>query len=215
VGQRGPAAPVDQQVGTAFFDAWAPAALALSDHALAQRRQQPAAIARAHHQALQRLASEAERARYRSEQGDPASRLGAAELEQRGEAALQALRDAQEQSTRRRPGPEEAGALAIPPALRAACGTLGGALPTLGRQDTVSRSQRQALLRCLIDKVIVARRPPDTIATRIVWRGGAVSALAVPCAVGALADLRGFAQREAQRLRLEAPGHADAAIAEP
>ena len=212
--QRLPADPVDQQVVTAFFDALAPAELDLYDQALAQRRQQQEEIDRAQHHALQRLAYEADRARYRYEQVDPAYRLVAAELAPRWEAALQALREAQEQYTRRRPGPEEEGALAIPLALREAFGTLGGSLPTLWRQDTLSRSQRKSLLRCLIDKVVLDRRTPDTLATRLVWRGGAVSELAVPCSVGALADLSGLAQMEAQILRLEAQGHADEAIAE-
>jgi Recombinase/Recombinase zinc beta ribbon domain len=105
--QRLPADPVDQPVVTAFFDALAPAELDLYDQALAQRRQHQEEIDRAQHHALQRLAYEADRARYRYEQVDPASRLVAAELEQRWEAALQALREAQEQYTRRRPGPEE------------------------------------------------------------------------------------------------------------
>jgi len=212
--QRLPADPVDQQVVTAFFDALAPAELDLYDQALAQRRQQQEEIDRAQHHALQRLAYEADRARYRYEQVDPAYRLVAAELEQRWEAALQALREAQEQYTRRRPGPEEEVTRAIPPALREAFSTLGGSLPALWRQDTLSRAQRKALLRCLIEKVILDRRTPDTIVTRIVWRGGAISELAVPCSVGALADLSGFAQLEAQILRLEAQGHSDETIAE-
>jgi hypothetical protein len=103
--------------------------------------------------------------------------------------------------------------MAVPPALREAFSTLGQSLPTLWPQDTLSRAQRKALLRCLIEKVVLERHAPDTIATRIVWRGGAVSELAVPCTVGTLSALTGFAQMEAQVLRLEAQGHADEDIA--
>jgi hypothetical protein len=78
----------------------------------------------------------------------------------------------------------------------------------------LSRAQRKALLRCRMEKVVLDRQAPDTIATRMVWRGGAVSELAVPCAVGTLADVSDFAQLEAHILRLEAQGHADEAIAE-
>src|SRR5262249_59477353 len=147
--QRVPADPVDQQVVTAFFDALAPAELDLYDQALAQRRQHQEEIDRAQHHTLQRLAYEADRARYRYDQDDPAYCQVDAELEQRWEAALQALREAQEQYTRRRPGPEEEVTRAIPPALREAFSTLGGSLPALWRQDTLSRAQRKALLRCL------------------------------------------------------------------
>jgi DNA invertase Pin-like site-specific DNA recombinase len=212
--QRLPADPVDQQVVGAFFEALAPAELDLYDHALAQRRQQQLEVDRAQQYALQRLEYEAERARHRYEQVDPAYRLVAAELEQRWEAALQALQEAQEQYTRVRPTPEADVALAIPPALREAFSTLGQSLPTLWPQDTLSRAQRKALLRCLMEKVVLDRQAPDMIATRIVWRGGAVSELAVPCAVGTLADLSDFAQLEAHILRLEAQGHSDEAIAE-
>jgi hypothetical protein len=205
---------VDQQVVAAFFDALAPAELDLYEQALAQRQQQQAELDRAQRYSLQRLEYEADQARRRYEQVDPAYRLVAAELERRWEAALQALQEAQEHYARLRPPPAEAMAMTIPPALREALSTLGHSLPTLWHQDTLSRAQRKALLRCLLDKVVLERRTPDTITTRIVWRGGVVSELEVPCTVGTLRDLTGFAQMEAQVLRLEAQGHADEDIAQ-
>jgi DNA invertase Pin-like site-specific DNA recombinase len=210
--QRLPADPVDQQVVAAFFDALAPAELDLYEQALAQQRQQQAELDQAQRYSLQQLEYEADWARRRYEQVDPAYRLVAAELERRWEAALQALQEAQEHYARLRQAPVEA--MAIPPTLREAFSTLGASLSTLWHQGTVSRAQRKALLRCLLEKVVVERRTPDTITTRIVWRGGAVSELEVPCTVGTLRDLTGFAQMEAQVLRLEAQGHADEAIAQ-
>jgi DNA invertase Pin-like site-specific DNA recombinase len=212
--QRLPADPVDQHVVTAFFDAMAPTEIDLYEHALAQRRQQQLEVDRAQHYTLQRLEYEVEQARRRYEQVDPGYRLVAAELERRWEATLQALQEAQEHYTRVRQAPEAEMARAIPPALRQAFSTLGQALPSLWQQDTLSRVQRKALLRCLIEKVVLERQTPDTIATRIVWRGGAVSELAVPCSVGTLRDLTGFAQMEAHIVRLEAQGQSDADIAE-
>src|SRR5205823_12701494 len=110
--------------------------------------------------------------------------------------------------------PEAEARQAIPSALREAFRTLGQSLPTLWQQETLSRAQRKAPLRCLIDKVVLDRRVPDTITTRIVWRGGAVSELEVPCTVGTLRDVTGFAQMEAAVLRLETQGHSDAEIAQ-
>ena len=104
--------------------------------------------------------------------------------------------------------------MTIPPALREALSTLGHSLPTRWHLDTLSRAQRKALLRCLLEKVVLERRTPDTITTRIVWRGGAVSELEVPCTVGTLRDLTGFAQMEAEVLRLETQGHSDEDIAQ-
>jgi len=212
--QRLPADPVDQQVVAAFFDALAPAELDLYEQALAQRQQQQAALDQAQRYSLQRLEYEADQARRRYEQVDPAYRLVAAELERRWEAALQALQEAQEHYARLRQGPEADLARPMPPALREAFSTLGHTLPTLWHQDTLSRAQRKALLRCLLEKVVLDRRAPDTITTRIVWRGGAVSELEVPCTVGTLRDLTGFAQMEAQVLRLETQGQSDEEIAQ-
>src|SRR5215471_3784930 len=212
--QRLPADPVDQQVVAAFFDALAPAELDLYAQALAQRQQQQADLDRAQRYSVQRLEYEADQARRRYEQVDPAYRLVAAELERRWEAALQALQEAQEHYARLRQGPEADLARPMPPALREAFSTLGHTLPTLWHQDTLSRAQRKALLRCLLEKVVLDRRAPDTITTRIVWRGGAVSELEVPCTVGTLRDLTGFAQMEAQVLRLETQGQSDEEIAQ-
>jgi DNA invertase Pin-like site-specific DNA recombinase len=213
--QRLRADPVDQQVVAAFFDALAPAEIDLYDHVMEQRRQQQREVNRAQHYTLQRLEHAAEQARRRYEQVDPTYRLVAAELERRWEAALQALQEAQEQYTRLQHKPEEdAVNLTIPADLREAFSALGQSLPTLWRQETLSRVQRKALLRCLIDKVVLDRRAPDTIDTRIVWRGGAVSEFVVPCNVGRLVDLSDSAQLEAQILRLESQGKADEDIAQ-
>jgi DNA invertase Pin-like site-specific DNA recombinase len=212
--QRVRADPVDQYVVNAFFDALAPAELDLYEQALEQRRQQHLEIDRAQHYTLQRLEHAADQARRRYEEVDPTYRLVAAELERRWEAALQALQEAQEQYARLQQKPEVDASLAIPPELREAFCSLGQSLPTLWRQETLSRAQRKALLRCLIDKVVLDRRTPDTIATRIVWRGGALSELEVPCSIGRLADLSNFSQLETQILRLESQGKSDEDIAQ-
>lgn len=88
--QRLPADPVDQQVVVAFFDALAPAELDLYEQALAQRRQQQAERDQAQRYSVQRGEYEADQARRRYEQVDPAYRFVAAERERRWEAALQA-----------------------------------------------------------------------------------------------------------------------------
>ncbi len=212
--QRLRADAVDQHVVNAFFDALAPAELDLYDQALEQRRQQHIELDRAQHYTLQRLEHQADRARRCYEEVDPAYRLVAAELERRWEAALQALQEAQAQYARLQQPPEAEASQALPPEVREAFRTLGHSLPELWRQETLTRAQRKALLRCLIDKVVLDRHMPDTIATRIVWRGGAVSELDIPCSVGRLTDLRTFSQLETQILRREAQGKSDEEIAQ-
>jgi hypothetical protein len=208
--QRLPADPVDQHVVAAFFQALAPVELDLYEQALQQRRQQQDAVDRAHQLTLQRLRYEADLARRRYERVDPANRLVADELERRWETALQEA----EEHYHRLQQANKVVPLSIPRTLRTAFTSLGTSLPTVWQQDTLSRAQRKALLRCLIDKVVLHRLTPDTIQARIVWRGGEVSELTVPCTVGSLHDLTGFAELEAQVLALEAQGKSDEEIAE-
>jgi hypothetical protein len=85
--QRLRADPVDQQVVGAFLAALAPAELDLDAHAREQRRQQQVAVDRAQPSTSQRLEHAADQARQRSEAVDPASRVVAAALEPRWEAA--------------------------------------------------------------------------------------------------------------------------------
>jgi len=196
-------------------EAMAPAALDRSEPAREPRRQQQGAVDRAPPYPLQRLAQAAEPARRRDEAVEPASRLVAAALAQRWEAALPAGQEAREQDARLQRRPEQAQeSVAIPPDLRAAFRSRGQALPTLWPQDPGSRAHRQALRRCLLDKGGRERRAPATSATRIVWRGGAVSARTVPCTVGRLVALSDVRPLEAQLVRLESQGNADEEMAQ-
>jgi hypothetical protein len=136
---------------------------------------------------------------------DPENRLVADALARRWEAALQALREAEEHDHRRQPA-NKVGLVSIPRPLRMAFTSRGTSLPTVWHQDTRSRAPRKALWRCLIDTVVLHRVTRDTIRTRLVWRGGAVGALEVPSPVGTLRDLTGFAELEAQIRALATPG---------
>jgi hypothetical protein len=179
--QRLPADPVDQHIVAAFFQALAPVELDLYEQAMQQRRQQQDAVDRAHQLTLQRLRYEADLAQRCYERVDPENRLVADELERRWEAALQALHEAEERYQRLQQA-NTVVPLSILRTLRTAFTSLGTFLPTVWSQDTMSRAQRKVLLRCLIDKLVLHRVARDTIRTRIVWRGGAVSELAVPSA---------------------------------
>jgi hypothetical protein len=88
-------------------------------------------------------------------------------------------------STQSGTSPEQA----LSPTLQAAFHAIGHKLPELWPTDVLSQVQRQALLRCLIDKVVLQRARRDQMHTRIVWHGGETTTLEVPVAVGALTDL--------------------------
>jgi DNA invertase Pin-like site-specific DNA recombinase len=207
-----PADPIDARVVAAFLDAVAPAELDAWAQAQAVERQAEAALDRAEAQQIERLRYRAALAERQFNRVDPDNRLVAAELERRWEAALRDLRQAEEGLARRRAARARPVALAADQ--RAAFLALGQRLPALWQQPVLTRARRKALLRCLIDKVVLHRMAPDRIAVRIVWRGGETSSLAVETTVGALADLSRHAEMEACILELASAGVDDTAIAE-
>ena len=207
-----PADPVDARVVAAFFEALSPVELDMYTQAMAVQHQQAERLDAAHRQQLERLRYEAALCERQFRRVDPDNRLVTAELERRWEAALRELKTAEAAYTQRmQPTDTAEGALA--PEIRAAFLDIGRTLPDLWQTDVLAQPQRKALLRCLIDKVIVHRAPRDEVQTRIVWKGGATTTFAVPVTVGAFADLQGAAAMEQQILSLFATGHTDEAIA--
>ena len=180
--------PVDTRVVDAFFQALSPVELDVYAQALAKRQQQAERIAKAQAQHLERLRYEAAYCERQFRHVDPAHRHVAAELEHAWEVALQALKQAEAAHKQRAQSgtPPET---ALSPTLQAAFRAIGHKLPELWPTDVLSQAQRKALLRCLIDKVVIQRARRDQIHTRIVWRGGETTTFEVPVAVGALTDL--------------------------
>jgi hypothetical protein len=58
-------------------------------------------------------------------------------------------------------------------------GVVENRLLTLWDNPATRRDHRKALLRCLIDKVVIRRCTRDKAKVRIVWRGGATTELPV------------------------------------
>ena len=184
----------------AFFQALAPVALDVYAQALAKRQHQAERLATAHAQHRERLRDEAAYGERPFHHVAPAHRHVAAALEHAWELALQALQQAEaaeQQRAQASPPP----AHPLPPALHAAFRAMGQKLPELWPTDVLSQAQRKAILRCLIDKVVIQRARRDQMHTRIVWRGGETTTFEVPVAVGALTDLPG-AHEMAQQIRV-------------
>jgi hypothetical protein len=132
-------------------------------------------------------------------------------LERRWEVALRDLRQAEEALAQRRA--DRAPLPCLTATERADFCALAPRLPELWRQPGVTRAHRKALLRCLIDKVVMRRSTRDCVQLRIVWRGGATTALEVGIAVGALTSLARGAEMEARVLNLARGGTEDVATA--
>ena len=209
-------APVDAAVADAFLRALAPVEVDLYERAVATRREADAAVDKAQDRELQRLRYETDLARRRYERIDPDNRLVAGELERRWEVALQALNDAQRRFADARADRDRVVPFAVPKELREAFSALGESVPRAWQGGLLDNSQRKALLRCLVDKVVVTRERerPDQLATRVVWRGGAVTEMAITVRVTRMHEIGNFAALEAQALALAAERKTDGEIAQ-
>lgn len=206
-----PADPIDDCVVQAFFAALSPVELDAYHHAMAAEQQAARALDQARRQQLERLRYQAALAERQFNQVDPDNRLVAVELERRWEAALRALHQAETAGLQAPLAPDSAQAL--PPELERAFTALGQKLPELWSTPLLSQAQKKALLRCLIDKVVVHRHRRDRVHTRIVWKGGETTTVDLPIPVGSLAELGNAAALEGHILALARQGLDDATIA--
>jgi hypothetical protein len=143
---------------------------------------------------------------------DPDNRLVAAELERRWEAALTEVRAA-EDALAQQAGSHPVVQIGIDKALQGKVVSLTGRLPQIWADPTTTDAQRKALLRCLVDKVVLDRGEHDVASVRIVWRGGAATNLQVRRRVNAVGKLtRGMEMRD-QTLALARAGMYDDQIA--
>jgi DNA invertase Pin-like site-specific DNA recombinase len=183
-----PADPIDDVVVNAFFEALSPVELDLYSRAMALREQANEQTQNARHQQLQRLRYQAELAQRRFERCDPDNRLVASELERRWEAALRELRRAEEAEDERR-HQSEAISEGLSEELKETFTAIGQKLPRIWEEDVLSQQHKKALLRCLIEKVVVHRLATDLLQARVVWKGGQSTTFEVRTTVASFADL--------------------------
>jgi hypothetical protein len=211
--QHIPADPVDARVVAAFFAALSPAELDVYEHSLREQRVADEKVARARAQQLERLRYEAALAERQYRRVDPDNRLVAGELEQRWEAALRELKragDALGEGTQQTLAPP----FHLSAELKAVLTDVGKRLPEAWRSGLLSRAQKKALVRCLIDKVVIHRAVRDRVRARIVWRGGDTTTFDVPIAVGSFAALSAAKEMEEQIVALSREKRTDKEIAE-
>jgi DNA invertase Pin-like site-specific DNA recombinase len=208
-----PADPIDQHVIEAFFQALSPIEVDLYERAVQTRHAQRQEDRKAQERELLRLRYEVQLARRQYDRVDPDNRLVAGELERRWETALKTLREAEESFQRIREEQEKVVPMTVPRETREAFVSIGRTLPKRWHKGPLSRAQRKALLRCLIDKVVLHRKEGDRVHTRIVWRGGAISEADVVVPVGSVQALSRFKTMEARILDLETQGKSDEEIA--
>src|SRR4051812_20608659 len=209
--QHLPADPIDDFVVRAFFAALSPAELDLYDEAATAIRDQAEAVDRARREQIDRLRYQARLAERQFTRADPENRLVAGELERRWEAALRELRQAED--SYQRAILSEGPAPTIPPELRRALEQVGRDLPQLWDLGRLTQAQKKALLRCLIDKVVIRRLAPDSVEARIVWKGGDTTTAEIPVTVNALARLSSAREMEETIVSWARQGKTDQEIA--
>ena len=211
--QRIPADHIDDQVVQAFFQALSPIELDAYEQTLKAQRETDQKIKQAQELQLKRLRYEADLAQHQYNQVDPDNRLVAAELERRWEAALVALKQAEESLALEQQSTSTPASL--PEDLKAAFIAIAQKLPQIWDQEALLPTpHKKALLRALIDKVVIRRTAPDQVQTRIVWQGGATTTLLVPVTVGRLTDLSNFSEMEQLIIDLSQQGKLDDEIAD-
>lgn len=217
-GEQGPvcqrirAAAVDPFVVHAFMQAISTSELDVYERALEESQRRIAQVDAVGAQQLERLRYEARLAQRRYEQVDPDNRLVAGVLEKRWESSLEELERAQRDWNQKHS--TQSAWAPIPADLKAAFSSLETSLPELWHKGELQLAQQKALLRCLIDKVILRREAADQVYLRIVWKGGASSVVNVRTTVGSLRAMTGYKQLEERVLALASEGKSDLAISE-
>lgn len=187
---------VDAAVADAFLAALAPAELDALSRARRAQQQVDAALRTGAERQLERKRYAAALAERQFNRVDPDNRLVAGELERRWEAALSEVRAAEEVLARQ-VSPQAITQLAMGKALNSKVVNLAGHLPRIWADEATTDAQRKALLRCLVDKVVLDRGERDIALIRIVWRGGAVTEREVKMRVNSVANLtRGGEMRD-------------------
>jgi hypothetical protein len=138
--------------------------------------------------------------------------LVTAELERRWEQALRDLKAGEEAFERQQR--QFPSLPSLDATTRKVLENVGKNLPELWASGHVSQQQKKALLRSLIDKVVIHRSTRDTVRTRVVWKGGEVTTADIPITVGSLAELSQGKEMESQILQLASAGHDDEEIAQ-
>src|SRR5690606_2430108 len=143
---------------------------------------------------------------------DPDNRLVAAELERRWECALTEVRAA-EAALAEQSAPRPTSQAAMGKDLDSKVVALAGRLPRIWADPGTTDAHRKALLRCLVEKVVLDRGIRDIALARIVWRGGAVTDLEVKMRVNAVSDLTRGDEMRVRVLELAQSGMPDKEIA--
>jgi DNA invertase Pin-like site-specific DNA recombinase len=206
--QRLPMAEADGVVTEAFWEALEPAEFDRYDAALAAFADEEAQRNQARRRQREQLQYEARLAEKQYRLVDPENRLVAAELERRWNESLEALQAAEAAGADPAPPPEP-----IDADLRGQIADVRNSLPQLWATGAVSNERKKAIVRTLIDKVVLKRPAADRMVMRIVWVGGAATTVERTIPVLTYAQLSNGNALAAEVVRRARQGDNDGRIA--
>jgi DNA invertase Pin-like site-specific DNA recombinase len=185
-----PAGCVDRLVAELVLKAVEPAALAACVHACETVDRDREQILRVRRQAVERSRYEADRAGRQFHAVEPENRLVARSLEEQWEIALRAVRDAEAEYARA----EQTQPPRLTDADRERVLRLATDVPALWHAAATTPADRKAVVRTLIDGVMVFVRPDsERVRVTIRWRGGSTTDHEVIRPVSAYQHLEGYA----------------------
>jgi hypothetical protein len=165
---------LDDVVAQQVLRALEPAALELSMQTQADVRKERERLDRHWQQKLQRARYDADLAERRYREVDPGNRLVAATLERQWEEALRAQREVQEEYDRF--AQQSLPQLSAEESARIAA--MAADIPALWQSPQTTNADRQAILRCLVERVVVrGERSNERVTATIHWAGGYESRL--------------------------------------
>ena len=209
--QRIPGDAIDDQVVAWFFEALSVAEIDAAADALRAMDAEHEQVIAAHRKQVDRLRYQTQLAERQFMKSDPDNRLVTGELERRWEESLRELKSAEQQLAE---ASKSAPSYAIPDEVLEILRDIGPKLPELWNAKLLKTSHKKALLRSLIDKVVVQRLAPDQIQTRVVWRGGETTSEIVRVTVGKFTCLSGAQEMKETIEKLAREGLSDQAIAD-
>jgi hypothetical protein len=201
---------IDELVSQQLLRALEPAALELSLQTCDDIQRERERLAKHWKQRLDRARYDVQLAERRYQAVDPENRLVAATLEQRWEEVLHEQRKVQEEYDRFvRESPRD-----LSEEERSWITALASDLPGLWTAATTTNVDRQSIIRCLVDRVVVhVRENTEYVDATIHWAGGYVSQHEIIRPVLAYEQLRDLDQLMNRIVELRRAGHTAAKIA--
>ena len=165
---------IDAAVGTLLVEAVTPMALELALAVQQEIHSRLDEADRLRHRQVERAQYEADHARHRYMQVDPANRLVADSLEADWNARLRALAEAQQEYERKR----SADRLLVDDEERRRILALATDFPAVWRDPNTAHRERKRMLALLVEDVTLIKQRQLTAAVR--FRGGATTTLTLP-----------------------------------